>query len=323
MRKRLSIHIALLITLAGAAFLTLSCAEDTEELAARVNKAGITVEDLDARLEIVKMQYYAQGRADAFESAADFRSQVLEDMITDRLLIDYAKESGYSIDDESVTGEIASIKEQFGSTEEYEAALEAQGFTEEVLEREIRKGLTIERMLETTITSKIAVTDEEIAEFYSAHPEYFQTPESVTASHIIITVDPEDSDQAKEEAREKIEAIREELVNGADFAAVAREKSQGPSAPSGGSLGTFTRGQMVAPFEEAAFALEPGQLSDIVLTEFGYHVILVEEKLPAETMPMEEVSNQIREYLLSVATQEGTDKLIDDLRADAAIEYFD
>lgn len=323
MRNRLPIHIALLITVAGAAFLALSCAEDTKELAARVNKAGITVEDLDARIEIVKMQYYAQGRADAFESAADFRSQVLEDMITDQLLIDYAKKSGYSIDDESVTGEIASIKEQFGSTEEYEAALEAQGFTEEVLEREIRKGLTIERMLETTITSKIAVTDEEIAEFYSAHPEYFQTPESVTASHIIITVDPEDSDQAKEEAREKIEAIRQELVNGADFAAVAREKSQGPSAPSGGSLGTFTRGQMVAPFEEAAFALEPGELSDIVLTEFGYHVILVEEKLPAETMPIEEVSNQIREYLLSVATQEGTDKLIDDLRADAAIECFD
>ena len=155
------------------------------------------------------------------------------------------------------------------------------------------------------------------------NPEFFEKPESLTASHIIITIGPEDSDEAKREAKEKIEAIRQEIVDGADFAAVAREKSEGPSASSGGSLGSFTRGQMVAPFEEAAFSLEPGELSDIVLTDFGYHVILVEEKIQNGIQSVDEVSEQIRQYLSSIAEQTETEKFIAGLKELAKIEYFE
>ena len=323
MKTRSHIQAALLIVLAGIALIIMSCTDDSPALAAKVNDTGITLADLDSRVETVKAQYSAQGHGDPLDNGTDFRSQVLEDMISDQLLLDYADKSGYSIDDETVTGEISRIKEQFGSSDEYEEALKMQGFTQEALEKEIRKGMTIERMLEAEIASKIIVTGEEVEEFYAAFPQYFETPESVTASHIIVTVGPEESDEAKEKAREKIKAIREEIVRGADFAVVAREKSEGPSASSGGSLGRFTRGQMVASFEEAAFALAPGELSDIVVTEYGYHIILLEEKLPAGTMEIDQVSAEIQEYLRSVAAQKATEKLVDDLRAEASIEYFD
>ncbi len=300
-----------------------SCSKDTEGLVATVNGTDITTASLDSRMESVKMQYAGQGRADAYESADDFRADVLDNMIENTLLLNYANENGYAISEETLKSEFDGIAEQFGSPEEFASALETQGLTEETLKEEIRTAYTVENMLEGEITSQLSISDEDVEQFYTENPEYFQMEESVTASHIIVMVDSEATDEEKEEARGKIEAIREEIVNGADFAAVARERSEGPSASSGGSLGTFTRGQMVAPFEEAAFSLEPGELSDIVVTEFGYHIILVEEKIPPRTQPLEQVSPDIREYLKSVSTQEETNKLIDELKANAEIEYYE
>ena len=145
----------------------------------------------------------------------------------------------------------------------------------------------------------------------------------LTILHAIATAGSEATDEEKEEALTKIEVIREEIVGGADFAEVAKEKSEGPSGPRGGSLGTFTRGQMVGPFEEAAFALEPGELSDIVLTRFGYHIILVEGKTASSMRPLSEVSDQIRQYLTGIEEQDVTATFIAELKEKAEIEYFD
>jgi len=317
-------RLGLLICIAaGFSAAAISCSGGSKDLSARVNGTGISVEKLDANVEMMKMQYAEQDRPVADEDMAGFRKEVLENLIASELLLEYAHEKGYSVDDATVDGQISGITAQFGTPEEYRAALEARGLTEESFEEEIRSGLTIDRMLEGEIASNIEVSAEEVEKFYSENSVYFQTPESVTASHIIVTLDPADSEEKKQEARKKIEAIRRELVAGADFAAVAREKSEDASASSGGSLGTFTRGQMVAPFEEAAFALEPGVLSDIVLTEFGYHIILVDEKIPAGLQPLAVVSGSIREYLTGVSAQEEIEKLVETLKAEASIEYFD
>ena len=312
-----------LIISAAIVAITVSCSNDAENLAARVNGIDITVEELDARVESARLQSAAQGSSITEENIDEFRFQVLENIIENRLLFDYAVKNGYSVEDEVVSSQVTQIKGQFGSAEEYKAALEAQGMSEESLVEEVRKGLAIERMLEAESATETSVSDEDIKEFYDENPDYFKEQESVTASHIIVRAEPDASDEAKQEAREKIEAIRQEIVDGADFAEVAREKSEGPSAPSGGSLGTFTRGQMVAPFEDAAFSLEPGELSEIVLTDFGYHIILVEEKQSGEIQPLDEVSDRIREYLTRLSEQQETGKLVAELIDKAIIEYFD
>ena len=316
-------RLAACAALATLALLFASCSGETDELAAKVNGTAITLEELNMNIDSAKDQFAAQGRPVTDADAENFRSDVLEKLVSDVLLFDYAMENDYAVEDEFFENEIAGIEAQFGSRDEFLSALTEQGFTEERLRDEIRIGLTIDAMLEAEVLSDISVTDEEIEAFYIDNPEYFKSPESITASHIIVTLGPEESDDAKKKAREKIEAIRQEIVDGADFAEVAMEKSEGPSAPRGGSLGTFTRGQMVPPFEEAAFALEPGELSDIVLTDFGYHIILVDEKIQDGMQPLDEVRSQIRQYLTTIAGQEKTAEFTADLKESADIEYFE
>ena len=315
--------IVIWMTSIALALIFTSCAGDPGELAAKVNGTPITLEVLNMNVEAAKAQFAAQGRPVAEADEESFRSDILDKLISDVLLLDYAEENDYSVDDDSFENEMSNIEGQFSTRDEYLAALEEQGFTEERLRDEIRSGMTVDVMIEAEIIPEIAVTDEAIEEFYLENPEFFKKPESVTASHIIVTVTPEESDEAKRVAREKIEAIRQEIVDGADFADVAIAKSEGPSAPRGGTLGTFTRGQMVPPFEEAAFSLEPGELSDIVLTDFGYHIILVDEKFEDGVEALEDVSGQISRYLTTVAEQEKTTEFLEELKESATIEYYE
>ena len=119
----------------------------------------------------------------------------------------------------------------------------------------------------------IAVSEADARAYFDAHPDEFKMPERVHASHILVKVDPNASDASKAESRKKLEGIKARLDGGEDFAKLAEENSDCPSSAKGGDLGFFTRGQMVAPFEEAAFALNPGDTSDVVETRFGFHLI--------------------------------------------------
>jgi peptidyl-prolyl cis-trans isomerase D len=151
-----------------------------------------------------------------------------------------------------------------------------------------------------------AITDEEVARYYAEHKSDYSNPEKVKARHILIEL-PEDADKkAEQKARERIAEIRQKLAEGAEFADLAREYSDGPSAGQGGDLGWFSRGSMVKSFEEAAFELEPGTVSEPVSTRFGLHLIKVEDHRQAGTQTLEEVRGEIRENL---ARQRAADEL--------------
>lgn len=140
------------------------------------------------------------------------------------------------------------------------------------------------------LVKDIKVTDEEAKKFYDEHPEHFTQPEHIRARHILISDDVESKD--------KIAKIQADLKSGKDFGEIAKEISICPSAPRGGDLGEFQRGQMVKPFEDAAFALKnPGDISEPVKTQFGWHLIKLEEKHPAEKIPFEQVKAQVMQQL--------------------------
>jgi peptidyl-prolyl cis-trans isomerase C len=119
----------------------------------------------------------------------------------------------------------------------------------------------------------------------------------VRASHILIKADPQADESQKAAARKKIKEIQNKLSKGEDFTALAREYSEGPSGTKGGDLGYFSRGQMVKPFEDAAFTSAPGQVSDIVETRLGYHLIKVTEKKPETIVAYADIKDQLQEYL--------------------------
>ncbi|MFO7727498.1 MAG: SurA N-terminal domain-containing protein [Desulfonatronovibrio sp.] len=152
------------------------------------------------------------------------------------------------------------------------------------------------------------VSSEEIKQYYNTHENEFAQDERLSARHILISVDGDASEEEVEQARQKTAEIKAQLDNGKDFAELAREHSQGPSADQGGDLGTFGRGQMVPEFEEAAFDLNPGEVSDPVKTQFGWHLIKVEEHIPARTRELDEVRTRVR---MEVGEEKAMDQLAD------------
>lgn len=164
--------------------------------------------------------------------------------------------------------------------------------------------MAVQIWVDENIISKVKLTDEEVSSYYEENKQRFEQKESVTASHILIT--PEGADprggkaatpEAKVEAKRVVDGILAELKAGADFGELAVAKSTGPSAPQKGSLGTFNRGQMVPAFEEAAFSMKPGDVSDVVETQFGYHIIKVTARADAKITSLEEVKDQLKMQL--------------------------
>ncbi len=164
-------------------------------------------------------------------------------------------------------------------------------------------------------------TDEESAEFYQQNPESFQTPESVTASHILIGFTPEDTDETKAEKKAQLESIKADLAAGASFEELAKANSTCPSGQQGGDLGTFPRGQMVPEFEAAAFIQPIGEVGDVVETQFGYHLIKTTDRSDADIRPLAEVKDQLASYLTGQKKQEALLAYIDELKSQADIEF--
>ena len=155
---------------------------------------------------------------------------------------------------------------------------------------------------------------EEVNDYYTRHLETFQRPEEVRARHILFKVASSATAEQEAQARTRAEAVLAALQNGADFATLAKQDSEDTAtAQQGGDLGYFPRGQMVAPFEEAAFSLPVGQLSDLVRTPFGWHVIRVEDKREAETKPLAEVESEIQDKIREEKARDAAAAFVDDV----------
>jgi peptidyl-prolyl cis-trans isomerase C len=228
--------------------------------------------------------------------------------------------SGITLTDDEVEAELDAIRSQFPTDQQYKDALKQAELTEKDLERQMRRQLIVQQHMEAKTKELVLVTDREVRTYYTDNPEQFVTPEQVKASHILIQVSPQASEEDKKKAQDQINEIRNLLLSGADFGETAKERSEGPSGPRGGDLGFFGRGQMVPPFEEAAFALAKGQISQVVETQFGYHIIQVTDRKEAGQLTFEEVKDNVKELLKREKSTEAIDKYIDGLRDQAEIK---
>ena len=194
--------------------------------------------------------------------------------------------------------------------------------SEAAIKARIERVLTIQGFIQNEIAQKVTVTEKETRDFYDSHPEKFTRPEQVKASHILIKADPEMDENSKRKSRREIEKIRERVEKGEDFAELAREVSQGPSSAKGGDLGYFGRGDMVKPFEEAAFSLKPGEVSDVVETRFGYHLIKATDRREESTIQYQEVKERLQGVLKQAKVNQEVGEYIRKLREKADVEIF-
>lgn len=183
----------------------------------------------------------------------------------------------------------------------------------------LRKKILAQKLLEAKIIEKTAVTEDEAKKYYEENKSQYTAPEQVNAAHILISVKDWNNEAEVKAAQEKAETLLKQIKGGEDFAEAAKENSDCPSRTKGGELGFFYKGQMVPEFEEAAFSLNKGELSGIVKTKFGYHIIKVIDKKPSKQKDFSEVKDEIEEQLLKEKQKEAFDKYSSEIKANAKI----
>jgi len=214
---------------------------------------------------------------------------------------------------------VQAIEQQSGGREALESNLATVGMTYDQAVDMVRDLELSKSLIEKQISPTIEVSDQEVKAFYDENPQLFEAEEQVHARHIIFNVTLQADAQTVAEARSKAADARQRALTGEDFAKLARELSEGPAAPNGGDLGFFTRTQTAPQFAAAAFALEPGGISPIVRTDFGVHVIKVEEKRPAGLLAFDEVSDHVRNLLIQQKTGETVGKFVESLADKATV----
>jgi peptidyl-prolyl cis-trans isomerase C len=283
---------------------------------ARVNGVDIPSAELERAIRNLEANVGQQVPA---ERRSEIYRGILDQLIDQRLLELEAATRNIKATDAEITAGIDEMKKQAPSAEAFAKALASRKLTEADLRAEARQRLSVDKLLTTEIEPKAAVTEADIADFYKKNPQFFMQPEAVRASHILLKAD---TPEAKVAAKAKAEDLLKQIRAGADFAALAKQHSNDGSAASGGDLGFFPRGQMVKPFEDAAFALKPGEVSNVVESEFGYHIIKSGEHRDARTVPLAEVSDRIAQALRQQKQQQLAQEFVQSLKTKAKVEIL-
>jgi peptidyl-prolyl cis-trans isomerase C len=294
--------------------------KSADDFVARVNGIDISQIDLERKFNLIKERYASMGVPLDESKLNEFRDNILQSLIDQEVLYQESVSKGIKIDQEEVKGELDNFKKQFETEAAFQKQLADMDYTEDAILAQIKQSKTIQKFIEETVMPTITISDKEAKAYFDAQPDEFKVPERVSASHILIKVDPKASEASKADSLKKIEAIKSKLDNGEDFAELATKNSDCPSSNKGGDLGFFGRGQMVKPFEDAAFALNPGEVSGIVETQFGYHIIKVQEKQIATTLAYDDIKEKLIESLKEDKFKEMFPAYIESLKAKYKIE---
>ena len=290
------------------------------DVVARVNGEAINRADLEEAVTEVEARAGQPMPADQRDRVL---RAVLDQLIGYRLLVQESAARKTAVPDADVEARIGQIRSQFPSEEIFQQQLQQRKMTLEQLRVDTRSSMQITLMLQAELDAKTAVTPEQINDFYVKNPTAFQQGERVKASHILVRVQANADPAEREKARAKAAGLLADLKAGKDFAALAKQYSDDPgSGAQGGDLGYFQRGQMVPPFEEAAFALPVGQTSELVTSDFGFHIIRVMDRQPGRTQAIDEVRGEIEEYLLGQNREQQTRLFVDALKAKGKVEIY-
>lgn len=287
---------------------------------ALVNGTPIPESEFDSAFQRVSRQAEAEGQPLAPERTAEIKERVLTFLVRQELLFQESRRAGVVVDPATVEAQFADMQRRFEAPADFQKALADNNLTEAGLRAQIEKRLAIQKLMEEQVLLKIEISEAQSKDFFDNNPNYFTQPEEVRARHILVKVEPQADEAQKAAARKKIEAVQARLKAGEDFAELARTESEGPSAAQGGDLGYFNREQMVKPFADAAFSLATGAVSDLVVTQFGYHLIKVLDHKAETKLKYEEVKERLVESLREQQAQKESAVFIEKLEAQAAIQ---
>ena len=289
------------------------------DVLARVNGQEVKKSDFDLlvrNIELSRGPIPTERRDEVLRAA-------LNQLVEYTLLQQEAKNRKVMVSDAEVNERIKQMQGQFPTEEAFKKALSARDMSIDRLRDDARVDMVITRLVEDEVATAQPPTDAECRDYYDKNPDKFKLGEAVRASHILILADEKADEATKKKARAQIEAVNKRVKAGEDFAQLAKEHSQDGSAAQGGDLDFFGRGRMVPPFEQAAFALKPGEVSDIVTTQFGYHIIKVTERRTESTIPFDDqLQERLRQILTEQKKQEKAASFVASLKQKSKIEVL-
>lgn len=250
---------------------------------------------------------------------------LLDRLVTIELLKSQATEQDKEQADATAEQVVNRYKNQAPSEEVFNQQLASMGTTLEDFHQQIKDRATVEEVIDRNIRSKIEITEEQAREYYEENPSEFTTEERVHARHILLSTRDQQTgqdlpDEEKQNKFEQAQELIQQAKEGADFSELARQHTEDPGSKESGGEYTFPRGQMVKPFEETAFSLEPGEISNVVTTQFGFHIIKLEEKLPAGKQEFSEVEEQVKETLLQEEMETRLPQYLDTLKEEKNVK---
>lgn len=284
-----------------------SSKKNNSDIVAKVNENNITIEDFKVTLALNKIDLESKYGSTVWETEVEngvkfkdtFKNRVLKGMIDVEAVCEEAKKDGLTPSEEEIDKAFDELNKNLYANENYKKILEDLKISDTCIKSQVEKTLTIQKYTEN-FDKNLKISDEEMKKYYEEHKaDYYK--DEVKASHILIsTVDDngkELSEAKKKEAKKKAEEVLKKAKSGEEFSELAKEYSDDPgSAANGGDLGYFTKGQMVQPFEEAAFSLKSGEISGLVESEYGYHIIKVYDKIDKQ-LTFDEVKDEIKKTL--------------------------
>jgi len=290
------------------------------EVVARVDRYDITRGELERAVRSAEIQ---AGQALPTQFRDQVYRTVLDRLISFHLLVHESETRRILMDDATVNARVAEIQSGFPNPEAFDDQLASWNTSREILRDETKRDLLVERVLESAVYEDLDIDPDTVLGFYEQHVDQFTEDGGARARHILIGASPDADTTTRTESQQRAEQLRLEAEGGADFAALAREHSEDPgSAANGGSLGLVVPGQTVSAFEEALFALEAGELSEVVETPFGFHVIQLTERLDARTVPFDEAREQIRGFLVQQEQQARAAAFIEELKTKYTVEIL-
>ncbi|MBI3378331.1 MAG: peptidylprolyl isomerase [Nitrospirae bacterium] len=295
-------------------------ADDLKEskVVAFVNGAGITRAELDMEINRLAPQELYH-RSISPEKQKEMEKKAIENLIDAELFYIEAKRQDLKVDNSELEKSISSVKASYPSTKAFKDALKKSGMTMPVFEEKVRKNLVVEKLIEKEV--KVSLTDNDLEEYYKKNTEKFKEPEAVRLGYVYVKINPSEPDGRKK-AKERAKEAYSKIKSGSDFAQIAQTYSHDMSRVKGGDVGFVHRGMMPQDIEKAAFSLKVGQLSEIIETDIGFHILKVEEKRASRQVSFKEVKDKLKKELTESMQKNRLESLIKRLRENAKIQYI-
>ncbi|MQY75097.1 MAG: hypothetical protein GH148_06180 [Clostridia bacterium] len=294
----------------------------------RVDGIEIKQKEVDTYINFYKKQSTSSELTGDEEEIKTLEASIIDSLIVTKLLEKYAEENNITVSSEEVDKQIKLIIDSYSSEEDFKKGLKDMGIDRKFLENYFRS-LMLGSKIFDVVTADVIVTGQEIKQYYDDNKKtLFVVPARVKASHILaifpwVEDNSEETEEGKEEALKKIKMVEDKLNNGGDFEDLARQYSDdSASAASGGDLDYISKGQMIEEFEEALFSLDLGEVSEIVETKYGFHIIKVFDRQEEYIQKFDEVEESINAYLLNLHKMEKWEDFIFSLIEEVNIEYF-